>query len=69
MKAKLTSAPEFRLDHTMIRASNLEITYNWDQLEDYTRGNAWGYLAMKVPAICPIELNEQLGEHIPDATC
>ena len=93
MKTKLTSVPEFRLDHTMIRVknleksldfyvrilgmrilrqqeypegrftntfvgytdedygTNLEITYNWDQVEDYTRGNAWGHLAIKVPDV------------------
>ena len=22
--------------------TNLELTYNWDQEEDYTKGNAWG---------------------------
>ena len=51
MKTKLTSVSEFRLDHTMIRVKNLEITYNWDQVEDYTRGNAWGHLAIKVPNV------------------
>ena len=28
--------------------TNLELTYNWDQKEDYTKGNAWGHLALKV---------------------
>ena len=26
----------------------LELTYNWDQEEEYVKGNAWGHLALKV---------------------
>ena len=28
--------------------TNLELTYNWDQEEEYVKGNAWGHLALKV---------------------
>ncbi len=31
--------------------TNLELTYNWDQAEEYTKGNAWGHLALKVPDV------------------
>jgi len=29
----------------------VELTYNWDQAEEYTKGNAWGHLALKVPDV------------------
>ncbi len=30
---------------------SIEITYNWDQKEDYDKGNAWGHLAIMVPDV------------------
>lgn len=30
---------------------SIEITYNWDQTEDYDKGNAWGHLAIMVPDV------------------
>ena len=49
--------PEGRFTNTFVgytnedEGTNLEITYNWDQEEDYTKGNAWGHLAIKVPDV------------------
>ncbi len=90
MTEKTLTKPDFRLDHTMLRVkdlelsldfytrilgmtvhrkteypegrftntfvgyvgedegTNLELTCNWDQAEEYNRGNAWGHLALKV---------------------
>ena len=28
--------------------TNIELTYNWDQQENYNKGNGWGHLAIKV---------------------
>ncbi len=30
---------------------SIEITYNWDQADDYDKGNAWGHLAIMVPDV------------------
>lgn len=30
---------------------SIEITYNWDQEEDYDKGSAWGHLAIMVPDV------------------
>ncbi len=30
---------------------SIEMTYNWDQEEDYDKGNSWGHLALKVPDV------------------
>ena len=49
-----TEYPQGRFTYTFIgytdedAGTNLELTYNWDQKEDYTKGNAWGHLALKV---------------------
>ena len=46
--------PEGRFTNTSIGytdedyGTNLELTYNWDQEEEYVKGNAWGHLALKV---------------------
>ncbi|MFT5112380.1 MAG: lactoylglutathione lyase [Parasphingorhabdus sp.] len=46
--------PEGRFTNTFVgytdedSGTNLEITYNWDQQDDYDRGNGWGHLAIKV---------------------
>ncbi|MDE0371771.1 MAG: VOC family protein, partial [Rhodospirillales bacterium] len=29
----------------------LELTHNWDQEEDYAKGDAWGHIALGVPDI------------------
>ena len=42
------AAPE---DLDMVKSASaplLELTYNWDQPEEYNKGNAWGHLALKV---------------------
>ena len=49
-----TEYPEGRFTNTFVgyvgedEGTNLELTYNWDQPEEYTKGNAWGHLALKV---------------------
>ena len=46
--------PDGRFTNTFIGynseddGTNLELTYNWDQEEEYIKGNAWGHLALKV---------------------
>ena len=46
--------PEGRFTNTFIGyqgeddATTIELTYNWDQAEDYDRGNGWGHIALKV---------------------
>jgi len=46
--------PEGRFTNTFIGyndedlGTNLELTYNWDQKDEYEKGNAWGHLALKV---------------------
>ena len=46
--------PDGRFTNTFIGytgkedVTNLELTYNWDQEEEYIKGNAWGHLALKV---------------------
>ncbi len=30
---------------------SIEMTYNWDQEEDYDKGSAWGHLAIMVPDV------------------
>ena len=29
----------------------LELTYNWDQAEDYDKGNGWGHICIEVPDV------------------
>jgi lactoylglutathione lyase len=49
-----TEYPEGRFTNTFVgyvgedEGTNLELTYNWDQPEEYNKGNAWGHLALKV---------------------
>ena len=46
--------PEGRFTNTFVgyteedEGTNLELTYNWDQEEEYIKGNGWGHLAIKV---------------------
>ncbi len=46
--------PDGRFTNTFIGynseddGTTLELTYNWDQEEEYIKGNAWGHLALKV---------------------
>ena len=46
--------PEGRFTNTFVgytgedEGTNLEISYNWDQKEEYIKGNGWGHLAIKV---------------------
>ena len=46
--------PEGRFTNTFIGytgeddGTNIELTCNWDQEDDYDRGNGWGHLALKV---------------------
>ena len=46
--------PEGKFTNTFIGyqgeddGTTLELTYNWDQQENYDRGNGWGHLALKV---------------------
>ena len=30
---------------------SIEMTYNWDQSENYDKGNSWGHLAIMVPNV------------------
>ena len=52
-----TEYPQGRFTNTFIgyigedEGTNLELTYNWDQAEEYTKGNSWGHLALKVPDV------------------
>ena len=41
--------------------TNIELTYNWDQEEDYVKGNGWGHLAIKVSDV--YETSEYLKQH------
>ena len=41
--------------------TNLELTYNWDQEEEYIKGNGWGHLAIKVSDV--YAASEYLKEH------
>ncbi|MBC8307340.1 MAG: lactoylglutathione lyase, partial [Pelagibacterales bacterium] len=29
----------------------LELTYNWDQKEDYDKGNGWGHICIETPDV------------------
>ena len=46
--------PQGRFTNTFVgyqgedEGPTLELTYNWDQQENYDRGNGWGHLALKV---------------------
>jgi lactoylglutathione lyase len=59
--------PEGRFTNTFIGytgeddGTNIEITYNWDQGEDYDRGNGWGHLAIKVSDV--YAASEYLKQH------
>jgi lactoylglutathione lyase len=49
-----TEYPDGRFTNTFIGyqdeddGTSIEMTYNWDQLEPYDMGNAWGHFALKV---------------------
>ena len=49
-----TEYPEGRFTNTFVvyigedEGTNIELTYNWDQEEDYNKGDGWGHLAIKV---------------------
>ena len=49
-----TEYPEGRFTNTFVgyigedEGTNIELTYNWDQQENYNKGNGWGHLAIKV---------------------
>ena len=49
-----TEDPEGRFTNTFVgyigedEGTNIELTYNWDQQENYNKGNGWGHLAIKV---------------------
>ena len=49
-----TEYPEGRFTNTFVgyigedEGTNIELTYNWDQQENYDKGNGWGHLAIKV---------------------
>ena len=46
--------PKGRFTNTFVgyigedEGTNIELTYNWDQQENYNKGNGWGHLAIKV---------------------
>ena len=48
-----TEYPEGRFTNTFVgyigedEGTNIELTYNWDQQENYNKGNGWGHLAIK----------------------
>lgn len=52
-----TDYPDGRFTNTFIgygpEASfpNLELTHNWDQGEDYDKGNGWGHICIEVPDV------------------
>ena len=49
-----TEYPEGRFTNTFVgyigedEGTNIELTYNWYQQENYDKGNGWGHLAIKV---------------------
>ena len=49
-----TEYPEGRFTNTFVgyigedEGTNIELTYNWDQQENYNKRNGWGHLAIKV---------------------
>ena len=52
-----TDYPEGRFTNVFIgygpeeQYPSLELTHNWDQNEDYVKGNSWGHIAIMVPDI------------------
>ena len=62
-----TEYPEGRFTNTFVgyigedEGTNIELTYNWDQEEDYVKGNGWGHLAIKVSDV--YETSEYLKHH------
>jgi len=62
-----TEYPEGRFTNTFVgyigedEGTNIELTYNWDQEEDYVRGNGWGHLAIKVSDV--YATSEYLKQH------
>lgn len=48
------------------RSPQLELTYNWDQADDYALGDAWGHIALGVKDIYGLcERLEQNGVQVP----
>ena len=62
-----TEYPEGRFTNTFVgyigedEGTNIELTYNWDEEEDYVKGNGWGHLAIKVSDV--YETSEYLKQH------
>ncbi|MEM7224195.1 MAG: lactoylglutathione lyase [Pseudomonadota bacterium] len=52
-----TDYPDGRFTNTFIgygpeaSFATLELTHNWDQNEDYDKGNGWGHIAIEVPDV------------------
>ena len=52
-----TNYPEGRFTNTFIgygpetEFPTLELTYNWDQLEIYDKGNGWGHICIETPNV------------------
>ena len=65
-----TEYPEGRFTNTFVgyigedEGTNIELTYNWDQQENYNKGNGWGHLAIKVSDVyeTSVYLKQQGGE-------
>ena len=62
-----TEYPEGRFTNTFVgyigedEGTNIELTYNWDQQENYNKGNGWGHLAIKVSDV--YETSQYLQQH------
>ena len=62
-----TEYPEGRFTNTFVgyigedEGTNIELTYNSDQQENYNKGNGWGHLAIKVSDV--YETSEYLKQH------
>jgi len=52
-----TDYPEGRFTNTFIgygpeeEFPTLELTYNWDQQENYNKGNSWGHICIETPNV------------------
>ena len=61
-----TEYPEGRFTNVFIgygpeaQYPSIELTWNWDQEQDYDKGNAWGHLAIMVPDV--VAACRRLGE-------